>query len=977
MGVPSFFKWLVTKYPNIMIKAPVQNPDSGFSNFDNLYLDMNNIIHPCFHPEDPAHPFPPTTFDQVHAAMFEYIDHIFSIVRPRKLVYMAVDGVGPRAKMNQQRARRFRSAKDNDAMEEEEDVLRKQFETEGKQLLPKMETEVSDSNIITPGTEFMFHLSKKLEQYVTSRMETCPGWKDVKVVLSDSNVPGEGEHKIMSFIRHQRSLPGYNPNTRHCIYGLVPTTVFFDVMTVKEEQPICLSALKSSLSKVEGREFKSRGWFKNVKTEGEKPSTQPPSFIRKPYQFLQIWTLRDYLEIDMNIPDPPEKFSFDLERAIDDFVFICSFAGNDFLPHMPTLEIHEGAIDLLMTVYKQHFKSLGGYLLDMERVHDPKNGFIKLKRVEKFILEVGKFEDKIFKKRSELKDRILEKIAASFLATTVSIWLLLVSFLFSYDVPKCIVLLTSFLQENEDEISDSSSTSNGTALAPEEQVLKNTMELKEKLRASIRKKSDLFKNGGPVTDKVKLGSDGYKRRYYEEKFSAETTTKDVVCPKVYRRVVVGSTILLLRSSFMEMVRKLLYETRHFIDQTDAFYVRYYPYNYGPFASDLKGLAQVKVKFQKGSPFRPFEQLMAVLPPRSVHALPKPYHKLMTDVKSNIIDFYPTDFVIDMHGKRFSYQGICELPFVDEQLLLAEANKVEKELKPHEIDRNKQNTERLYMRTSSLPDDQLVLLVSSLNEQSPKNIDISLCGIGGLVRLSPEEFDMDRMILCVFFELPTGSSNHIPRPLEGTTFPDKTITEADIEEAQLWHDIPVRRYTNSNWHRSNWRSTHGEEQQKQQYYNKNLMNSNSSSFRNSYVPTKRFTAYNPPPTSVNIKIPGPSGSGFSSGRGRGSANPPPPAPAPAVSSNAWSQSRSTMFPAGHGQQNVHSGYNYNYNKNLGTYGSNRNIGWRQPMQFDNANSDDASNFRGNYSSRQGYGRGNYVTGAQGYPAASWNPSRRET
>ncbi|CAN1171200.1 5'-3' exoribonuclease 3 [Linum perenne] len=955
MGVPSFFKWLVTKYPNIMIKAPVQNPDSGFSNFDNLYLDMNNIIHPCFHPEDPAHPFPPTTFDQVHAAMFEYIDHIFSIVRPRKLVYMAVDGVGPRAKMNQQRARRFRSAKDNDAMEEEEDVLRKQFETEGKQLLPKMETEVSDSNIITPGTEFMFHLSKKLEQYVTSRMETCPGWKDVKVVLSDSNVPGEGEHKIMSFIRHQRSLPGYNPNTRHCIYGLVPTTVFFDVMTVKEEQPICLSALKSSLSKVEGREFKSRGWFKNVKTEGEKPSTQPPSFIRKPYQFLQIWTLRDYLEIDMNIPDPPEKFSFDLERAIDDFVFICSFAGNDFLPHMPTLEIHEGAIDLLMTVYKQHFKSLGGYLLDMERVHDPKNGFIKLKRVEKFILEVGKFEDKIFKKRSELKDRILEKIAASFLATTVSIWLLLVSFLFSYDVPKCIVLLTSFLQENEDEISDSSSTSNGTALAPEEQVLKNTMELKEKLRASIRKKSDLFKNGGPVTDKVKLGSDGYKRRYYEEKFSAETTTKDVV---------------------QKYTEGLLWVLQYYYSGVPS-WKWYYPYNYGPFASDLKGLAQVKVKFQKGSPFRPFEQLMAVLPPRSVHALPKPYHKLMTDVKSNIIDFYPTDFVIDMHGKRFSYQGICELPFVDEQLLLAEANKVEKELKPHEIDRNKQNTERLYMRTSSLPDDQLVLLVSSLNEQSPKNIDISLCGIGGLVRLSPEEFDMDRMILCVFFELPTGSSNHIPRPLEGTTFPDKTITEADIEEAQLWHDIPVRRYTNSNWHRSNWRSTHGEEQQKQQYYNKNLMNSNSSSFRNSYVPTKRFTAYNPPPTSVNIKIPGPSGSGFSSGRGRGSANPPPPAPAPAVSSNAWSQSRSTMFPAGHGQQNVHSGYNYNYNKNLGTYGSNRNIGWRQPMQFDNANSDDASNFRGNYSSRQGYGRGNYVTGAQGYPAASWNPSRRET
>ncbi|CAN1171198.1 5'-3' exoribonuclease 3 [Linum perenne] len=61
---------------------------------------MSNIIHPCFQPNDPFHPFPPTTFDQVHSAMFDYIDHVFSIVRPRKLVYMAVDGVGPRAKMN-------------------------------------------------------------------------------------------------------------------------------------------------------------------------------------------------------------------------------------------------------------------------------------------------------------------------------------------------------------------------------------------------------------------------------------------------------------------------------------------------------------------------------------------------------------------------------------------------------------------------------------------------------------------------------------------------------------------------------------------------------------------------------------------------------------------------------------------------------------------------------------------------------------
>lgn len=102
---------------------------------------MNGIIHNCTHKDAGEDISFRLSEEEMFIRIFNYIEHLFSKIKPKQLFFMAIDGVAPRAKMNQQRARRFRTALD--AEKAREKAIREGIE------LPKEEP--FDSNCITPG----------------------------------------------------------------------------------------------------------------------------------------------------------------------------------------------------------------------------------------------------------------------------------------------------------------------------------------------------------------------------------------------------------------------------------------------------------------------------------------------------------------------------------------------------------------------------------------------------------------------------------------------------------------------------------------------------------------------------------------------------------------------------------------------------------------------------------------------------------
>jgi 5'-3' exonuclease len=305
MGIPGFFAWLRKNVPFIIAKTQERKINFG-KPVDVLCLDMNGIFHEAcqkvykygnyavlkskIHPEPP--PLPEKVMrKRVFAEIGRMVDELVHRVRPRKTLLIMIDGPAGMAKQSQQRQRRYRNKP-------------------GEEF---------DSNCISPGTEWMDYLSKYLDYLIRVRITESRAWQKLQVIFSSEKVPGEGEHKLIRYIRKHP-----DPTLTYVMYGLDADLIM-----------LCLSVQNRMSQGLEAPQF----FILRDDNYDHNPETK---FL------VNINLFRRYLY---------ENLCWGLDcspkHLINDFVFLCFMLGNDFLPHFPSIDLIEGGVELLFGAYTE------------------------------------------------------------------------------------------------------------------------------------------------------------------------------------------------------------------------------------------------------------------------------------------------------------------------------------------------------------------------------------------------------------------------------------------------------------------------------------------------------------------------------------------------------------------------------------------------------------------------------------------------
>ncbi|BAM39333.1 5'-3' exoribonuclease 1 [Theileria orientalis strain Shintoku] len=406
-GVPRLYGWMMENFSKMRI--PLQDSDI-YGKVDYFYVDMNAVIHAATHGN--VSPSLMMEDQQRMRRIVTALLKIFKLVKPKKMMYIGVDGVCPSAKINQQRTRRFRLYKSTTKpgfkpyYKSEEG----KYEYTVKKLPIQSYDNVSfDPSYISPGTEFMSMMDSELRNWIA--LQTYEGtWEDRYIVYSGTDVPGEGEHKIYDAIRRMAECDPKVKQENHLVYGLDADLMMLSLITKMPNMYILREKYDHAPHKL--AKIKPNPYYSKETGLLHFHGMDYIDFKISDYEVLSMRFLRRIMysrciRTSEAVSNDANKFLFNQNsrnRLTDDFSLLSFLAvdklcttnvGNDFLPHLPTVELCNSSFNDLVNTYYKMLPKFRGFLTESYKIN--------MSRLQQLMKELSKLEIKYFKQKSTLE----------------------------------------------------------------------------------------------------------------------------------------------------------------------------------------------------------------------------------------------------------------------------------------------------------------------------------------------------------------------------------------------------------------------------------------------------------------------------------------------------------------------------------------------------------------------------------------------